>query len=291
MARKVVDEAEDARQASKRMQSGLPTEINKRRQELAKVAAKLDESTTQKRYLTLELDGLEKELICVQEEVEAAEDPKKTRPCKRAVLVICDSINSAGQIEKRVRNEFPTSSVYRYDRAYRPFEKAKLDAGDIVIATNIAGRGTDLGVTKEVERNGGLHVIMAYMPRNSRVRLQGLGRTARAGNKGTGAYIVLSPGVSKTVQELMRELDDLEYKRILHIEREEFAKIRAEHRLFKSFNSLREELEKSWKDDAEQKRLQTASLLNRRAWNLDPKKHDVTSTAFVCQVGSVLKRA
>ena len=79
-----------------------------------------------------------------------------------------------------------------YDRAYKPFEKHHLDEGDIVIATNIAGRGTDLDMNKRVKRNGGLRVILTYIPSNERVELQAIGRTARAGNFGSGTYVVLS---------------------------------------------------------------------------------------------------
>ncbi len=88
------------------------------------------------------------------------------------MLIICENIKDLKKIETRVRKHFNKPgeiNVYVYDRAYRPFEKARLEAGDIVIATNIAGRGTDLGLTPQIEKNGGLHVILSYMPSNVRV--------------------------------------------------------------------------------------------------------------------------
>jgi preprotein translocase subunit SecA len=36
----------------------------------------------------------------------------------------------------------------------------------VVTATNLAGRGTDLKISNNVEQNGGLHVIITFLPRN-----------------------------------------------------------------------------------------------------------------------------
>jgi preprotein translocase subunit SecA len=44
--------------------------------------------------------------------------------------------------------------------------KSKFERGDILIATNIAGRGTDIIVNDGVERNGGLHVILTFLAKN-----------------------------------------------------------------------------------------------------------------------------
>ena len=55
----------------------------------------------------------------------------------------------------------------------------------MTIATNTAGRGTDIILSPESKKNGGLHVIIAFYPVNSRVEDQGLGRSGRQGQKGT----------------------------------------------------------------------------------------------------------
>lgn len=62
--------------------------------------------------------------------------------------------------------------------------------GAITIATNMAVRGADIVTTPEVERNGGLHVMVTFGCSNFRVERQGFGRTGRQGNKGTYHYIL-----------------------------------------------------------------------------------------------------
>lgn len=57
--------------------------------------------------------------------------------------------------------------------------------GNIVISTNIAGRGVDIKTTDEVEDLGGLFVIGSERYDSRRIDNQLLGRTGRQGNKGT----------------------------------------------------------------------------------------------------------
>lgn len=44
-----------------------------------------------------------------------------------------------------------------------------VDCKDIVVATNVAGRGTDLKATQHLIEKNGLHVIITFMPANLRV--------------------------------------------------------------------------------------------------------------------------
>lgn len=57
--------------------------------------------------------------------------------------------------------------------------------GRITIATNMAGRGTDIKLAPEVEARGGLHVILTEFHESARVDRQLFGRSARQGNPGS----------------------------------------------------------------------------------------------------------
>jgi preprotein translocase subunit SecA len=55
----------------------------------------------------------------------------------------------------------------------------------ITVATNMAGRGTDIKLSTEVSENGGLHVICSELHSSARIDRQLAGRCARQGDPGT----------------------------------------------------------------------------------------------------------
>ena len=62
--------------------------------------------------------------------------------------------------------------------------------GRITVATNMAGRGTDIKLSPDVESRGGLHVILTEFHESARVDRQLFGRAARQGDPGTVEAIV-----------------------------------------------------------------------------------------------------
>jgi preprotein translocase subunit SecA len=64
------------------------------------------------------------------------------------------------------------------------------ERGRITIATNMAGRGTDIKLGKGVAALGGLHVIMTERHESRRVDRQLFGRTARQGDSGSAQAFV-----------------------------------------------------------------------------------------------------
>ena len=62
--------------------------------------------------------------------------------------------------------------------------------GAVTIATNLAGRGTDIKLPAEVKDLGGLHVIVSECAESARVDRQLVGRCARQGNPGSAQTFV-----------------------------------------------------------------------------------------------------
>ncbi|MBC5785964.1 prepilin peptidase [Ramlibacter sp. USB13] len=62
--------------------------------------------------------------------------------------------------------------------------------GRVTVATNMAGRGTDIRLHDAVRERGGLHVILTEFHDSRRVDRQLFGRTARQGDPGTAQAIV-----------------------------------------------------------------------------------------------------
>jgi hypothetical protein len=64
------------------------------------------------------------------------------------------------------------------------------EAGQVTIATNMAGRGTDIKLDDAVRAAGGLHVILTELHDASRVDRQLAGRCARMGDPGSWEEIL-----------------------------------------------------------------------------------------------------
>ena len=63
------------------------------------------------------------------------------------------------------------------------------EAGRITVATNMAGRGTDIKLAPGVNERGGLHVILTEFHESARVDRQLFGRSARQGNAGSAETV------------------------------------------------------------------------------------------------------
>ena len=64
------------------------------------------------------------------------------------------------------------------------------EAGRITVATNMAGRGTDIKLAPGVAEKGGLHVIITEMHEAGRIDRQLAGRAARQGDPGSYQFIL-----------------------------------------------------------------------------------------------------
>lgn len=111
----------------------------------------------------------------------------------RAALVICETINEAKDIQAELEGSVPPEKIISYCRSDSN-SLSKIDRelcpGDVIVATNLAGRGTDIKVSEEVNHSGGLFVVVSFLSENTRVELQAFGRTARKGEPGSAQVIM-----------------------------------------------------------------------------------------------------
>ena len=161
----------------------------------------------------------------------------------RGVLVICETIQQTQALERLIKFEYKHAAVKVYSMNNMDQEKfvAKLEPGEIIVATNLAGRGTDIN-TEAIEQFGGMHVIVTTMPSNQRVEDQAFGRTSRQGKCGTGELILTSSNLegydSMDPRHVKMCRDELEGRLIDEFASKELPLIVAKDKLFSKFCSL-----------------------------------------------------
>ena len=109
----------------------------------------------------------------------------------REVLIICKSIKIVEKIHSELINLYDKNKIITL-KDDLDIEKnlENLPGGTIIIATNLAGRGTDISISDEVLKKGGLHVCLTFLPINIRVQEQAFGRAGRKGQPGTWQLVL-----------------------------------------------------------------------------------------------------
>ncbi len=98
-------------------------------------------------------------------------------------------------------------------------------AGVITIATNMAGRGTDIVLGDGVNKRGGLHVIGTESHESARVDRQLVGRCARQGDRGSASFYasiddeLIAKNVPRLVVRLVRYFSKSEKNREIYFGR------------------------------------------------------------------------
>ncbi|RMZ98522.1 translocase subunit seca, partial [Brachionus plicatilis] len=142
-----------------------------------------------------------------------------------------------------------------------PTEIRQLRPGDVVVATNVAGRGTDFKLSDLLLKNGGLHVILSYVPDNERVELQAFGRSGRKGQPGSGNLIVydkrLFSNHELTVDLLKQERDADEEERLMEIRTKMIPRVIIEKDLFEKFEMLQDRVKVEMLQDSHKEYMDT----------------------------------
>lgn len=110
----------------------------------------------------------------------------------RSVLIGTRSVEASELLSEMLRAQGVAHTVLnaRQDKEEANAIAQAGEAGRITVATNMAGRGTDIKLTPEVEKKGGLHVVLTEFHESARVDRQLFGRSARQGDPGSAEAIV-----------------------------------------------------------------------------------------------------
>lgn len=113
---------------------------------------------------------------------------KRGRPTLIGVRSVEASEHIADMLRRAGLDPFVLSARQDADEAAIVAEAGK--AGRITVATNMAGRGTDILVPAEIEKRGGLAVILTEFHSSSRIDRQLYGRAGRQGQRGLAIAMV-----------------------------------------------------------------------------------------------------
>ncbi len=119
----------------------------------------------------------------------------------RPVLIGTGSVADSDELSRRLNDADVTHAVLnaRHDAAEAELVAAAGQSGRITVATNMAGRGTDIELAAGVADGGGLHVICCQLNVSARIDRQMIGRCARQGDPGS-ADIMLAADAPQLVQ-------------------------------------------------------------------------------------------
>jgi preprotein translocase subunit SecA len=121
-----------------------------------------------------------------------ADDVERMHRLGRPVLVGTRSVEASEELAVRLDAkglEYNLLNAVRHAEEARIIAEAGLEA-KITIATNMAGRGTDIKLGRDVAEAGGLHVIMTERHEARRIDRQLFGRAARQGDPGSAQSFV-----------------------------------------------------------------------------------------------------
>lgn len=110
----------------------------------------------------------------------------------RAILVGTPSVEASEALSELLKERRISHQILnaRYHEQEAEIVKDAGHAGRVTIATNMAGRGTDIILDDDVRTAGGLHVIATELHSSKRIDRQLVGRSARQGDPGSFQFFL-----------------------------------------------------------------------------------------------------
>lgn len=192
----------------------------------------------------------------------------KTKEDKRSVLIICETVKDVETLYSAFQEKHTENVHFTYTRDHEELVIIQdgLPPGQTIIATNIAGRGTDIRLNEELKTAGGLHVFLSYLPTNLRVEQQAFGRAARCGEKGSGQLIIWDHNGQKSVISMMKMKETRDVKELYRIS---YLRAHYENQIT-SEEECFEEFQRHYKD------LKRKIVKNKGTWIFWPYKSEIS---------------
>jgi preprotein translocase subunit SecA len=167
-------------------------------------------------------------------------DVLRLRAEGRSVLIGTRSVDKSEKLSKRLREAGIEHQVLN---ARQHEQEAKIVAlagepGRVTIATNMAGRGTDIKPPPEVLAVGGLHVLGTERHEARRIDRQLMGRSGRQGDPGTSQFLLsledellegLGPAAQERWKQYGRRGGNREWDRFVNLFRRAQRKVERRH--------------------------------------------------------------
>jgi len=124
--------------------------------------------------------------------IAVAQDAMQEAANGRAVLIGTRSVEASEQVSAELKCHGIAHVVLnaRQDKEEADIVARAGRSGQITVATNMAGRGTDIKLDAQAQSAGGLHVILSEFHESPRVDRQLFGRSGRQGERGSVRAIV-----------------------------------------------------------------------------------------------------
>lgn len=147
----------------------------------------------------------------------------------RPVLIGCRSIQVSEEISKLLA---AIGIAHQVLNGTQSAEEAQIirgagRSGNLLVATNLAGRGTDIRLDEAARRAGGLHIVGIEYHESPRVDRQLLGRAGRQGDPGSGRFFLSADdaiwpsgsGIGDHIRKLAGDDDEVHFDLAAEIRR------------------------------------------------------------------------